>query len=146
MLLLEHRISKCGLFSVKRIAITLKVFLFFAISPASDDFTFNLMMFLGWYAICKLHDARCENRSLKERKKDKETGIISSCYKLDIHHRSNPFGGILSRPVPFSDHKQVGLCQLETHHLRATRSPKLLCLLLLPRFQNGCFRPDFTPE
>ncbi|GBM30805.1 hypothetical protein AVEN_52599-1 [Araneus ventricosus] len=25
--------------------------------------------------------------------------------KLDIHHRSNPFGGLLSRPVPFSVHK-----------------------------------------
>ncbi|GBL91162.1 hypothetical protein AVEN_117495-1 [Araneus ventricosus] len=25
--------------------------------------------------------------------------------KLDIHHRSNPFGGLLSRPVPFSAHK-----------------------------------------
>ncbi|GBN87878.1 hypothetical protein AVEN_202467-1 [Araneus ventricosus] len=57
--------------------------------------------------------------------------------KLDIHHKAVPIHleGFLAdrfhfQPIKFVGHSQIGPVQPETHHLSATRSPRLLRFLL----------------
>ncbi|GBM58295.1 hypothetical protein AVEN_220209-1 [Araneus ventricosus] len=52
---------------------------------------------------------------------------------LDVHHRSNPFGGLLSRPVPFSSHKIWRVIPRSDCADRPTDNPypRLLCFLFL---------------
>ncbi|GBM21909.1 hypothetical protein AVEN_11309-1 [Araneus ventricosus] len=67
--------------------------------------------------------------------------IYLSVLKLDIHHRSVPIHlqGFLADHFHLVGHSQV---RLSRPHRLATRSPRLL-YLLLPRFQNGSSRPGF---
>ncbi|GBN98582.1 hypothetical protein AVEN_237271-1 [Araneus ventricosus] len=72
--------------------------------------------------------------------------LLCVSLKLSINHRSVPIHleVILADHFHFQainlvDHSQMGLRRPQ---LRATRSPRLLSLLL-PRFQNGSLRSDF---
>ncbi|GBM49086.1 hypothetical protein AVEN_266442-1 [Araneus ventricosus] len=68
--------------------------------------------------------------------------------KLDIHHRSNPSGGLLSRPVPFSAHKiwwaiHMSDCANWKHITYWLSDPQSYCASSSLRFQNGSPCPDF---
>ncbi|GBM80920.1 hypothetical protein AVEN_243214-1 [Araneus ventricosus] len=69
--------------------------------------------------------------------------------KLDIHHRSNPFGGLLSKPVPFSTHKiwwtiHRSDCENWKHITYGQPYPLRYCASSSPPlFKNWSPRPDF---